>query len=139
MRMMIRLAPAMLGLLLLCGGEAQARTRKSRVMTFEATANSVEGTTASGRGQRTRLVAADPDVLPLGTRIRVLDAGPFSGVYTVADTGPKVQGRKIDFYLPDDAAAKRFGKRTVKVQVLSVGHERVGEKQPDAQTADRKR
>ena len=106
MRMMIRLAPAMLGLLLLCGGEAQARTRKSRVMTFEATANSVEGTTASGRGQRTRLVAADPDVLPLGTRIRVLNAGPFSGVYTVADTGPKVQGRKIDFYLPDDAAAK---------------------------------
>jgi 3D (Asp-Asp-Asp) domain-containing protein len=84
--------------------------------TFEATAYSVDGVTASGRTTRRGIVAADPGVLPLGTHIRVLEAGPYSGMYLVADTGRAIKGHKIDIFIPDDAEARRFGKRPVQVE-----------------------
>jgi 3D (Asp-Asp-Asp) domain-containing protein len=88
------------------------------VQVFEATAYSIEGRTASGVRSREGIVAADPAILPLGTRIRVLDAGEYSGEYLVKDTGPAVKGGEIDIYVDNDAEAKRFGRRKVKVQVL---------------------
>ena len=88
---------------------------------FEATAYSVSGTTAAGTQTRVGVVAADPAVLPLGSRIRVQGAGTYSGVYTVADTGPAVSGREIDIFIPDDTAAKRFGRRRVGVEILERG------------------
>ena len=86
--------------------------------TFSATAYSVTGTTAIGMQTRPGIVAADPAVLPLGTRIRVSGAGRYSGVYTVADTGRAIRGREIDIFIPDLVAAKRFGRRRVTVEVL---------------------
>jgi 3D (Asp-Asp-Asp) domain-containing protein len=87
--------------------------------TYTATAYSVEGETASGRTARKGIVAADIDLLPLGTRIRITGAGRYSGEYTVADTGRKISGREIDIYLPNDAEAKRFGKKRVRVKVVA--------------------
>jgi 3D (Asp-Asp-Asp) domain-containing protein len=60
-------------------------------------------------------------VLPLGSRIQVSNAGAYSGVYTVADTGSKVQGRHIDIFIPNRRQAKVFGKKTVLVRVLRRG------------------
>jgi 3D (Asp-Asp-Asp) domain-containing protein len=88
---------------------------------FVATAYSVEGKTATGTRARAGVVAADPDVLPLGTRIRVHDQDGFSGEYEVEDTGRKISGRQIDIYVANDAEAKRFGKRRVRVEVLRRG------------------
>ncbi len=88
------------------------------LMDFVATAYTITGTTASGMQTKPGVVAADPAVLPLGTRIRVHEAGAYSGVYTVADTGPKVKGRHIDIFLRDTSEAKQFGKRKVKVERL---------------------
>ncbi len=87
---------------------------------FSATAYSGGGRTASGTVPQQGIVAADPTVLPMGSRIRV-QAGEYSGDYTVRDTGGAIRGRKIDVYLPKHAQAKRFGRRTVKVQVLTYG------------------
>ena len=89
---------------------------------FNATAYSVEGETASGKQTREgRTVAADTSVLPLGTRIQVRDAGPYSGTYVVHDSGRKINGREIDIFIDDPAEAKKFGKKPVKVKVLSKG------------------
>jgi rare lipoprotein A len=77
--------------------------------------------TASGTVPHEGIVAADPSVLPLGSRIRILRADPFNGVYTVTDTGRKIVGRHIDICLPSSAQAKRFGKKVVLVQVLTQG------------------
>jgi len=90
-------------------------------MRFEATAYSVAGETAQGTRTREGTVAADPAILPLGTRIRVDDAGRYSGVYVVRDTGPAIKGREIDLYLRNDRKAKRFGRRAVRVTVLEYG------------------
>jgi 3D (Asp-Asp-Asp) domain-containing protein len=87
--------------------------------TFEATAYSIEGETANGDQTRKGIVAADPKILPLGSRIRVHDAGAYSGEYTVSDTGRAVKGREIDIYLPNDREAKEFGRKTVRVELIS--------------------
>jgi len=85
---------------------------------FTATAFSIEGRTKSGRETRPGIVAADPKVLPIGSRIRVSGAGQYSGEYTVTDTGRAIRGHEIDIFIADGAAAKRFGRRTVEVEVL---------------------
>ncbi len=87
---------------------------------YVATMYSLRGRTASGRPVSKGLIAADPRFLPLGSRVR-LDAGNYSGEYLVADTGTMVRGRRIDIWTPTAREAMRFGKRTVKLTVLSLG------------------
>jgi len=90
-------------------------------MTFSATAYSIEGRTTSGVRAQRGIVAADPAVLPLGSRIRVHESGGYDGEYLVRDTGRGIRGREIDIYLVNDAEAKRFGRRRVKVEVVERG------------------
>ena len=97
---------------------APAPAPAPRLLNFEATAYSITGTTASGMQTRRGIVAADPKVLPLGTRIRVHDAGSYSGEYLVSDTGPAVDGHEIDIYMPSTQEAKNFGRRKVRVEIL---------------------
>jgi 3D (Asp-Asp-Asp) domain-containing protein len=101
---------------------ATAAEARGRWLVFHATAYTVPGTTASGKVTREgRTVAADPAVLPIGSKIEVRGAGPYSGIYVVSDTGPKINGREIDIYIDDNAAAKRFGSKRVRVRVLQRG------------------
>jgi 3D (Asp-Asp-Asp) domain-containing protein len=86
-----------------------------------ATAHSIEGETAQGTRSRPGTVAADPAVLPLGSRIRLTGAGKYSGEYSVEDTGRKVDGNHIDIYLRSNAEAKRFGRKRVTVTVIRFG------------------
>lgn len=86
---------------------------------YVATAYSLRGRTASGRLVAKGLIAADPRHLPLGSRVR-LEAGAYSGEYLVADTGSLVRGRRIDIWTPSSREAMRFGRRTVKLTVLSL-------------------
>jgi 3D (Asp-Asp-Asp) domain-containing protein len=85
---------------------------------YLATAYSLRGKTASGRMVSRGLIAADPRVLPLGSRVRLEHPG-YTGEYLVADTGGKIRGKRIDIWIPTSGEAMRFGKRTVKLTVLS--------------------
>ncbi|MDQ4121534.1 MAG: 3D domain-containing protein [Acidobacteriota bacterium] len=93
------------------------RTYSSAAGPFSATAYCLKGRTASGSGVRRGIIAADPRLLPLGTRVQ-LTAGAWSGTYTVADTGGKIKGRKIDLWVPNSSEARRFGRRNVHITVL---------------------
>jgi 3D (Asp-Asp-Asp) domain-containing protein len=84
---------------------------------YSATAYCLKGRTASGSGVRRGIIAADPRVLPLGTRV-LISAGAWSGTYTVADTGGVIKGRKIDLWVPNSSEAARFGRRKVHLTVL---------------------
>jgi len=90
---------------------------------YVATAYSLRGRTASGRQVSKGLIAADPRVLPLGSRVK-LEAGNYSGEYLVADTGGAVRGRHIDIWTPTSREAMRFGRRAIKLTVLSWGGKR---------------
>jgi 3D (Asp-Asp-Asp) domain-containing protein len=89
---------------------------------FSATAYCKGTTTASGVGVRTGIAAADPSLLPVGSVLN-LGAGDqrYNGVYTVMDTGPKVQGRLLDLYMWSCHEALRFGRKDVQVTVLRLG------------------
>lgn len=90
---------------------------------YLATAYSQSGKTRSGVETNRHIVAADPDYLPLGTRIKIRGAGRYSGEYVVADTGEKIVGRHLDIYIPNTVACQKFGKKTVRVKVIELGHD----------------
>jgi 3D (Asp-Asp-Asp) domain-containing protein len=85
---------------------------------FVATAYCLKGRTASGVFTRPGVIAADPRVLPLGTKVHI-EAGGYSGIYTVLDTGGMIKGNRIDIYIPTYTEAMLFGRRTIKVKILS--------------------
>ncbi|MCM3748143.1 3D domain-containing protein [Paenibacillus pasadenensis] len=79
------------------------------------------GITRSGvkvrRGQ-VSTIAADTDVLPIGTILYV----PDYGYCVVADTGSKIKGHRIDLYFDTIKQVYReWGKKQVTVQVLKMG------------------
>ena len=99
-------------------GTTTSSTLAAAAATYTATAYSLSGRTASGMRVTKGLIAADPRILPLGTRVR-LEAGAYSGEYLVADTGAAVRGKKIDIWTPNSHEANRFGRRLVRLTVLS--------------------
>jgi 3D (Asp-Asp-Asp) domain-containing protein len=89
---------------------------------FQATAYCKGTTTASGVGVRTGIAAADPQLLPVGSVLNVaVGDDRYNGVYTVMDTGPKVQGRLLDLYIWSCHEALRFGRRDVEITILRLG------------------
>ena len=89
---------------------------------FSATAYCKGSTTASGVNVRSGIAAADPDLLPVGSVVEVDAPGSrYDGVYTVMDTGPRVQGRHVDLYMWSCHEALRFGRAGVRSNVLRLG------------------
>lgn len=96
---------------------ANGANNLSSAGSFTATAYCLQGRTATGSSVRRGIVAADPRVLPLGTRIS-LNAGAYSGSYVVADTGGGVKGKRLDIWVASCSEARRFGRRSVAVNVV---------------------
>ncbi len=83
----------------------------ARTMTVVAVGYSLPGHTASGLPVGHGIVAVDPSVIPLGTRMFV----PGYGEAVAADTGSAVRGALIDLWFPTVAAAHAWGRRTVVI------------------------
>jgi 3D (Asp-Asp-Asp) domain-containing protein len=101
---------------------ANETPRPGTRLRFAATAYCKGLTTASGVAVQKGAVASDPAVLPVGSIVEI-DARPpgFDGVYTVLDTGPKIQGRLIDIYMWSCHDALRFGRQDIDLTVLRMG------------------
>ena len=69
-------------------------------------------------------IAADPRVLPMGSRVRITDAGKYSGVYTVSDRGSEIKGQKVDIFVGSREEARQFGRKQVYVAVLDSARRR---------------
>jgi 3D (Asp-Asp-Asp) domain-containing protein len=82
-----------------------------RTLTVVATGYSLAGRTATGTPVGWGVVAVDPGVIPLGTRMTI----PGYGEGVAADTGSAVQGASIDLWLPTPAQAAGWGRRTVTI------------------------
>ena len=82
-----------------------------RTMTVDSVGYSLPGHTASGLPVGHGIVAVDPSVIPLGTRMVV----PGYGEAVAADTGSAVRGALIDLWFPTVAAARAWGRRTVVI------------------------
>jgi len=82
-------------------------------MTVHATAYSLPGTTATGLPVGWGVVAVDPSVIPLGTRMTI----PGYGEGVAADIGSAVRGAMIDIWFPTRAQALAWGTRTVTITI----------------------
>lgn len=93
------------------------KTVSSRIVgarTFNASAYSLRGKTASGERVRQGIIAADPRVLPLGTKVHIQGMG----IFVVKDTGGAIKNNRIDIWMPSTANAMKFGRRKVQLTVL---------------------
>jgi peptidoglycan DL-endopeptidase CwlO len=83
----------------------------ARTLTVSSTGYTLEGRTTTGVPTAPGVVAVDPSVIPLGTRITI----PGYGTGIAADTGGSVQGSVIDLWFPTHEEALAWGRRTVTV------------------------
>ena len=86
-----------------------------------ATAYSIDGIQKAGTVAREGTAAADPTILPLGSRVRVHGPDQYVGEFVITDTGSAIKGNRIDIFFDDPAQAKKFGKRKVRVEILETG------------------
>lgn len=101
----------------------KASVSSSKVLYMNATAYTAycagcSGVTATGINLRThpgaKVVAVDPNTIPLGTKLYVEGYG-----YAVAgDTGGAIKGKRIDLFMDSNTDAINWGRRTVKVKIL---------------------
>jgi uncharacterized protein YabE (DUF348 family) len=78
------------------------------------------GITYSGMKARRGVIAVDPRVIPIGTRlyVEVLGRTPDYGFAIAGDTGGAIKGSKVDLYFDNTRLAKNFGVKSVRVYVL---------------------
>ena len=79
--------------------------RRTHTLVVDAVAYHLTGHTASGLPVAVGVVAVDPTVIPLGTRLFVPGYGPA----VAADVGTAVKGNIIDLWMPDQGAGPGLG------------------------------
>lgn len=84
-----------------------------RTLTVKAYAYALRGTTASGIPVAPGVIAVDPRVIPLGTRLWV----PGYGEGIAADTGGDIKGNTIDVWMPSERQASDWGIQTLTITV----------------------
>ena len=84
-----------------------------RLFVADAVAYHLPGRTASGLPVGVGVIAVDPTVIPLGTRVFVPGYGPA----VAADVGSAIKGNIIDLWMPSTAAARAWGRRTVTITI----------------------
>lgn len=103
-------------------GNIEAPPQPGTRLLFSATAYCKGTTTASGVNVQSGIAAADPSLLPVGSVVQVDAPGARNdGIYTIMDTGPRVQGRHLDLYMWSCHEALAFGRTGVDIVVLRLG------------------
>lgn len=93
--------------------------------TYKATAytkydEGCNDTTACMTKVKWGVVAVDPDVIPYGTRMFIINkSGKFVyGIGTAEDCGGAIQGKRLDLYMPTLSQAFGYGRKDVDVYFL---------------------
>lgn len=99
-------------------------TKYKKVISMRATAYTYGedggNITATGIRPYKGIVAVDPKVIPLGTKLYIesADGKYIYGTAVAADTGGAIKGNKIDLFLNSEAECRKFGRRTVNVYII---------------------
>ncbi|MFC3040512.1 LysM peptidoglycan-binding domain-containing protein [Virgibacillus xinjiangensis] len=98
--------------------QAEGQTLTVESTAYTAGCAGCSGVTATGvdlnANPDAKVIAVDPNVIPLGTEVYVEDYG-----YAVAaDTGGAIKGNKIDVHVPSKDQAYSWGRRTVEVTIV---------------------
>ena len=94
-------------------GQTSPPPKGGRKLTVSATCYILKGTTASGLPTGPGVVAVDPTVIPLGTKLYI----PGYGKGVAADTGGGIKGNIIDLWYSTYAQCAKWGRRTVTITI----------------------
>ncbi|WP_404452922.1 LysM peptidoglycan-binding domain-containing protein [Virgibacillus necropolis] len=99
--------------------KVEGRTLSVEATAYTAYCTGCSGITATGVNLRenanAKVIAVDPSVIPLGTKVYVEGYG-----YAVAaDTGGAINGNKIDVHFPTKDQAYNWGRRIVDVTIIN--------------------
>lgn len=105
--------------------------------TFEITAycsgtccSSGTGITASGNpAVEGKTIGVDPDIIPLGSKVKIVFSNGTEHVYRADDTGSAINGNIIDLYMGTAESggherALQFGRQTCRVYVEEINEPR---------------
>jgi 3D (Asp-Asp-Asp) domain-containing protein len=111
----IALGAVLIGAALGAGSSALGSPQSPQAyrLKVDAVAYSLPGKTALGIPVRRGVVAVDPTLIPLGTKLHV----PGYGRGIAADVGHAIKGRIIDLWFPTRTMAQKWGRRTVTITV----------------------
>ena len=73
--------------------------------------------TFTGKDVRFGYVAVDPNVIPLGTKMKIEGYGDT--IFTAEDTGNAIKGYKLDIFLPSYDECIQFGRKNLKIYILN--------------------
>ncbi|WP_342528130.1 LysM peptidoglycan-binding domain-containing protein [Chryseomicrobium sp. FSL W7-1435] len=95
-----------------------AQTFKVEATAYTAYCTGCSGVTATGIDLRAnphlKVIAVDPKVIPLGSRVWVEGYGEA----IAGDTGGAIKGNKIDVFIPNQQDALNWGRKTVTIKIL---------------------
>ncbi|MFE4429523.1 LysM peptidoglycan-binding domain-containing protein [Peribacillus butanolivorans] len=90
-----------------------------RATAYTADCQGCSGTTATGIDLKAnpdaKVVAVDPSVIPLGSKVYV----EGYGYATAEDTGSAIKGNRVDIFIPNEQDALNWGVKNVKIQILN--------------------
>lgn len=104
--------------------EVKTAENEGKTLTMTATAYTAycegcSGITANGTDLRAnpslKVIAVDPSIIPLGTKVWVEGYGEA----IAADTGGAIKGNIIDLFIPSESDAINWGRKTVQVKILN--------------------
>lgn len=101
--------------------EVATEAPQGRTMVVEATAYSTNQPSLSdftytgiNLRENPNVIAVDPSVIPLGSKVYV----PGFGTYIAGDTGSAIKGNRIDIHITDLQSAINFGRRKIEIQIV---------------------
>lgn len=112
----IAIGAVLVGSMVVAGGSValgQSQAPQAYQLKVDAVAYHLPGSTALGVPVRRGVVAVDPRLIPLGTKMQVPGYGPA----LAADVGYAIKGHVIDLWFPSTAKAQKWGRRTVTITV----------------------
>lgn len=93
------------------GAAVVGRAEAGADVSVSLTAYCLRGTTRRSNPVRPGIIAADPRVFPLGSRVELWVGTRYLGRFLVDDTGGAIKGNKLDIWTPRCREALRFGRR----------------------------
>ncbi|MBR5236853.1 MAG: G5 domain-containing protein [Clostridia bacterium] len=99
---------------------SELKVKKVIDCTATAYSYNVGNRTASGRPANYGVIAVDPRVIPLGSKLYIEspDGAWVYGYAVAGDTGGAIKGNRIDLFYNTTSECYKFGRRTARVYVL---------------------
>ncbi|TCP29228.1 3D (Asp-Asp-Asp) domain-containing protein [Scopulibacillus darangshiensis] len=98
--------------------KSEGKTISVHSTAYTANCSGCSGKTATGldlkANPNAKVIAVDPNVIPLGTKVYV----PGYGTATAADTGGAINGNRIDIFFSSKDKATNWGNKQIKVTIL---------------------